>query len=277
MPSRRGRYATLVFCSSYNEPSKDLISSHIQMSDLVPSLAQTDGLLKTIDDEIETLQRKARGVRSHRNTLVPINRLPLEILAEIFYEVVGLHESTTRPSRTLSYYPMGCGTPRWLVVTFVCRAWRSLALGTSRLWSHMLFNENAERIELFLARSSTAPLMVTVWHAEGVTVVKTLFGVMHRVQELKLSETMLRAVPMLAEDRPHGSDSHALRTLTVGSTVPFPTATLVPTVAAATWPVISNLALNGGHSSLLHALVRPTLTSLSAAIISLWWTTSNTS
>ncbi|GJE90037.1 F-box protein [Phanerochaete sordida] len=233
------------------------------MSNQITSPAQADALLRAIDDEMETLQQKARDIKSQRNTLVPISRLPLELLADIFYEVVRLHDSTTRtrPSRPYGYSKYK--THRWLVVTFVCRAWRALALDTPRLWSHILFSDNAERMELFLARSCNAPLIAHAWHTQHTPVVRALFDVMHRVQELSLPPSMFRPIHELAEEKPHGLNSPVLRTITVSLGASSLSTVTIPSFTAAVWPKLSSLPLNDGNFSILQALVRPTLTNLS--------------
>ncbi|KAH9959020.1 hypothetical protein BC827DRAFT_1090255, partial [Russula dissimulans] len=70
------------------------------------------------------LEDTLRTLKSHRNTLAPISRLPPEALAAIFSFVSSsaLDES---------------GHLRWIRVTHVCRQWRQIALNYPRFWSNI--------------------------------------------------------------------------------------------------------------------------------------------
>lgn len=106
-----------------------------------------------MDDAIADVQRarpvmtdRARALKGHRNTLVPISRLPPEIFSQIFGECT--------PRRRLRDLEM-------LAFSQVCRYWRNLALGNPFLWNEpvLLF---PELTSMMLARAQGIPLVVDV-------------------------------------------------------------------------------------------------------------------
>lgn len=102
-----------------------------------------------IDQEIQRLTEQIRSLRSARNELAPISRLPVEILRTIF---------------------LLFGNPWWdcdpvedprLISSWVSRKWRNLALGIPHLWSTIDFT-NLERIDTCLIRARNVPLVVNL-------------------------------------------------------------------------------------------------------------------
>lgn len=61
------------------------------------------------------------------NSLVPISRLPQELLVKIFHQLGNITGRTE-------------GSLKWTVVSHVCRYWRESALQHPRLWDHFVFN-----------------------------------------------------------------------------------------------------------------------------------------
>ena len=102
-----------------------------------------------LDDEIAALTLALCNLRTQRNTLSPISRLPPEILASIF-----IHCACSRQKKQR-------GIPNWVNVSHVCRHWRDVALNCSTLWS-FLFVSSKYWTEELLARSKKAPLKVRV-------------------------------------------------------------------------------------------------------------------
>ncbi|TFK66144.1 hypothetical protein BDN72DRAFT_772415, partial [Pluteus cervinus] len=70
-----------------------------------------------IDQEITELVNKLLILRSKRNSLAPISRLPPELLTRIFF----LFQSGREDDST--YY-------QWIVITHVSSGWRKLILDT---------------------------------------------------------------------------------------------------------------------------------------------------
>jgi hypothetical protein len=96
-----------------------------------------------VDEEIAGLKALLRARQTRRNALMPINRLPREVLVEVFrYALDGSSKYKTLP------------------FILVCTLWREVALESPSLWSDLelwplpCFN-------VFLARAKEAPLTVT--------------------------------------------------------------------------------------------------------------------
>ncbi|KII86788.1 hypothetical protein PLICRDRAFT_93441 [Plicaturopsis crispa FD-325 SS-3] len=93
-----------------------------------------------------------RALKTRRNTFTHINRLPTEILSEIFLW-----------SRIGTFYPIFTPPPklsRWIRITHVCRHWRDVALDCPRLWNTIVPN-NPNWTREWLIRSKEAPLSIS--------------------------------------------------------------------------------------------------------------------
>jgi F-box-like len=119
-----------------------------------PSLAEsTTRLLQAIDDDIKSLEASVRDLKSRRNSLVSISRLPPEAIATVF-SFLSLPGGPVLPSPNAKPDRLG-----WLRVAHVCHLWREIALNQPRFWSHIDFNSltSAGASEI-LARAKMAPL-----------------------------------------------------------------------------------------------------------------------
>ncbi|KII85877.1 hypothetical protein PLICRDRAFT_299805 [Plicaturopsis crispa FD-325 SS-3] len=95
-----------------------------------------------IDEEIEALLRPIRPIRAlrtKRNALAPIHRLPTELLSEIF---------------------VYAARANWKGLTSVCSHWRYISLKCPLLWSQLLnpYHLRREWTELVLKRSKNSPI-----------------------------------------------------------------------------------------------------------------------
>ncbi|OBZ78077.1 hypothetical protein A0H81_02752 [Grifola frondosa] len=100
--------------------------------------------LAAIEDSINDLNETVLAMKSYRNTIIPIHRLPNELLARIFLQVV----AATLPSM------------RWMVVAQICHHWRAVALSSPRLWS-TICSQNIGCIRVHLRRSRSVPLDIS--------------------------------------------------------------------------------------------------------------------
>ena len=106
--------------------------------------AQTD-----IDSEIQRLNGRLCSLKSRRNSLCLISRLPPEVLSEVFLVFA---EQLQAQERFKTDY-------KWLTVTHVCRLWRHTALQHGRLWGKIDITR-PDRTSLFADRTKGAPLAV---------------------------------------------------------------------------------------------------------------------
>ncbi|KAF5341820.1 hypothetical protein D9611_001178 [Ephemerocybe angulata] len=112
-------------------------------------LSELKGEIKAREDEMCIL-------RNFRNSVLPVNLLPPEILSTILVSFVSETRRSTDHSRTA----LGKMEP-WLTVTRVCRHWRDVAMKCSRLWSNLSFSTPAFA-QVMLERSLQARLSISI-------------------------------------------------------------------------------------------------------------------
>ncbi|KAF7981064.1 hypothetical protein HWV62_35538 [Athelia sp. TMB] len=166
--------------------------------------------LLILDTEIGRLKKILKGLRhnrkalqrlsiGHHNVLNPTRRLPIEILGEIFIQL---------------QHMLG---GRSIAPTKVCRQWREVAIGTSKLWNHIkisyLNQMDVYMVPIWLQRSSGQPLTIelgrqgTVWgHAkrENTAVHDMIASHAHRWKDVKLhiTDTMVSFLQNIPGDFP---------------------------------------------------------------------------
>ncbi|KAJ6454382.1 hypothetical protein C8R45DRAFT_1037954 [Mycena sanguinolenta] len=130
---------------SQNALIDDLVRSHHQLptSQFSSILTSLSNQLASCDEEVARLRAKIDELGRHRTDLqeqynrcqtllVPVRRLPSEIVAEIFASIPNtvdtVNDATTIALRTLARADI-------LAVSQVCARWRAIALGTSSLWT----------------------------------------------------------------------------------------------------------------------------------------------
>ncbi|TFK65483.1 hypothetical protein BDN72DRAFT_962497, partial [Pluteus cervinus] len=87
-----------------------------------PHISDSQSLGQITRDEINQLEVKIRSLKSTRNSLIPIARLHHEILQEIF--IISSEEA---------------GEQAALLMSWISRSWREIALQTPALWSYLTF------------------------------------------------------------------------------------------------------------------------------------------
>jgi hypothetical protein len=90
-----------------------------------------------------------------RNSLLPIFRLPSEIVHYIF----ALVQKTELDSTKLDHREQGQASLKWINLTHVCRQWRDIALDSPTLWVHLPIG-NLRWVEEMLRRSKDSSLLV---------------------------------------------------------------------------------------------------------------------
>ncbi|KAI0288811.1 hypothetical protein BC826DRAFT_971340 [Russula brevipes] len=103
--------------------------------------------VEAIDNEIKSLEATIQALKCRRNMLVPISRLPAEILTAIFSLV------------SHSAWAQKFGRMEWIGVAQVCHQWREIALNYPHFWSYIdLTNVTAAHMAKILARTEMLPL-----------------------------------------------------------------------------------------------------------------------
>jgi hypothetical protein len=107
-----------------------------------------------VDEEILTRHLPVCTLRTQRNALSPISRLPDELLVDVFIHNAQEYYGS---SKRLAWAPPS--VPPWVNVSYVCHHWRTIALNCPILWTYLFFASRTWLAEL-LARSKMAPLRV---------------------------------------------------------------------------------------------------------------------
>ncbi|TFK70992.1 hypothetical protein BDN72DRAFT_765657, partial [Pluteus cervinus] len=87
---------------------------------------------KKIDAEILALQERIRSLRSSRNGLSLIHRLPPEVMSQIFMWLQSFYRGKLTEIPTHSNVK---SLQKWLYVTHVSRHWRNIARSSRTLYS----------------------------------------------------------------------------------------------------------------------------------------------
>ena len=106
----------------------------------------SDKARRQIDLEVQRLEDSIRLLRSRRNLLSPIARLPPELLCKIFSFCASQCAGAINPLE-------------WVRVTHVSRSWRAVALECPSLWSTLVFSRS-KWCEEMLKRSKMASLII---------------------------------------------------------------------------------------------------------------------
>ena len=237
-----------------------LIPNSISASLVTP--VDVDRLIKIEEESIKKSQNRILQLKTQRNMLSPICRIPQELLGEILVALASSYAAD---------YTSPCGRcwPYWTVVTEVCRYWRSVSLRTPRMWAciPLTYYDKSNLLSIFMARSGHAPLtLIQPLHSPGLMLpltqkLKMIISGFRRTQEasLVIGERVLR----LSEQTPGGLDAPYLRTLAlcIEPTI-SPAQTSFATIANASWPQLSSLQCIYGSFALVQALTRPSLTRL---------------
>ncbi|KAL1942190.1 hypothetical protein VTO73DRAFT_6254 [Trametes versicolor] len=128
------------------EPSQNVPAVSLTRAGILAARAE-------LFEQKEALERKIIHNSFLLNATVPVNKLPEELLVEIFcYNVV--HDVSHS-------YPGG----RWYRILAVCRHWRTVACRTATLWTNITIGQsrfNTIPLKTFLSRSQLMLLDVTV-------------------------------------------------------------------------------------------------------------------
>ncbi|TFY64547.1 hypothetical protein EVG20_g5902 [Dentipellis fragilis] len=161
--------------------------------------AETSGdrkkAVEVADQQLEELRRVTSAFQARRNYLVPIGRLPSEMIAHIFSFAVLVDP-------VLLYTPPNSGKEvkrlvlGWIKVTHVCRRWRQIALSNPALWVHLPCLSR-EWCEEAMARARPLPFIVQAdtggsWSPRMTAALSTAFSALSNTRVLDLT-----AVPQL--------------------------------------------------------------------------------
>ncbi|TFK66162.1 hypothetical protein BDN72DRAFT_844713 [Pluteus cervinus] len=139
----------------------------------------------TIDQEIAELRSRIRILNSRRNHLLPIARIPPELITQIFSFTQGRNPGEI----DYKYYD-------WTVVTQISSEWRNIAISSPELWTRMVQKGSGQLSQWAItsfSRSCAAPLCVDLINLNLVikgNIMEFVFSVlsqMYRIQRLNIS------------------------------------------------------------------------------------------
>jgi hypothetical protein len=152
-----------------------------------------------IDRDIARLEESIRALKSHRNELSPISRLPAEILCNIF-------------SLSILWNPES-----WTNFSQVSQHWRSLALNAPELWTDIPLSYPRWAQEM-LIRSKMAKLTIRsglsfeTSNPKTIETVRSCLHEMNRVEEINLSVIPELILEEIFRDLPKSAPQlHTLR------------------------------------------------------------------
>ncbi|KAG2012960.1 hypothetical protein CC2G_009906 [Coprinopsis cinerea AmutBmut pab1-1] len=145
-----------------------------------------------IDSRIAELEEEIRRLKSDRNELTEIARLPPEILTQVFIHYQQF--CTSAPCWGRRYYSSGKKIRLfdWTKVTHVSRCWRSTALGCMTLWSDIDTCLNAPWAVAMFERSKQSPISFRFSERsasskpEVADIIRKVFSQLHRLKGLNI-------------------------------------------------------------------------------------------
>ncbi|KAL1747601.1 hypothetical protein HDZ31DRAFT_61078 [Schizophyllum fasciatum] len=151
------------------------------MSEFMLEDASANDARRALDDEIEEHEQAIRTLKSRRNNLALIARLPPEVLCSIFILISRQGQSEYSNGISLD----------WTKVSHVCRYWRDCALECPRLWSAPSFQPSQKWGLEMLHRSKMAPLSIrtdtSYMTPKAVDAVNSALQQIHRISELHIT------------------------------------------------------------------------------------------
>jgi hypothetical protein len=123
--------------------------------------------LKDVEDKIEAMERQLLLLKQRRNSLVPVCRLPPELLARVFSIVQREDDPTDDPTDDPDF-AFDRRVRGWPRVTRVCTHFRVVAIQTPMLWNVHDFNRPVSTWrQLCLARAAGTPSCIRIIDGRG--------------------------------------------------------------------------------------------------------------
>lgn len=156
--------------------------------------------------ETEVMKHRAAIVRLqiHRNSLLPVAKLPAELLGEIF-----LSNLFASGVEDFAYPAKLDSRPCWIDVSHVSHRWREVALHTPRLWSYV-GTDNPGWLEASISRSKAVPLHVRIKRPTTSPLLLGFrdIGARNRIQELHLTAVLGPWIHLLDESQNTPTSEH---------------------------------------------------------------------
>lgn len=231
------------------------MEQRLRVHDTVTAFSQPDAIKAAqndIDSEIQRLNDCISSLKSRRNSLCTVSRLPPEVLSEVF--LVMAEQLQAQDRFRVDF--------KWISIARVCRLWRHIALQHGRLWGKIDMTK-PDRTGEFVDRSKGAPLAIRQSFTGSLAELPTAFtDPSHRYRELHLHAKEGQLGPNVL--RVLNSPIHApvLESLVLEVSDNYPEYTLPPTIFDYKAPALTRLQLQNVRMEWPAALF-PSLTHLS--------------
>lgn len=190
--------------------------------------AQTD-----IDREIRRLNSQICSLKSRRNSLCPVSRLPSEVLSEVF--LVFAEQLQAQERFKVDF--------KWITVAHVCRLWRDIALQHGRLWGKIDMTR-PDRSRVFADRSKGAPLAIRESFTGSLAELPLPFtDPSYRYRELHLRAKEGQLGPNVVQVLNSPIHAPVLESLVLEVSDNYPEYTLPPTIFDYKAPALTRLQL----------------------------------
>ncbi|KAJ7730696.1 hypothetical protein DFH07DRAFT_162242 [Mycena maculata] len=190
-----------------------LVGPREEMAALTDEIAALRALL---DERTSKRAVLDEFVAAHLALVSPVRRLPADIIRDIFVASLPSGQNSTIAEQDAP-----------LLLCHICRAWRSLALSTPRLWAslHIVAPPNVRMISLndtvnsWLSRSGVLPLAISVAvsptsrHIPDISMLHTLIAFSLRWEHIKFTFPTYESLSPLASLSP--TDVPILRTAAI--------------------------------------------------------------
>jgi len=227
----------------------------LRVHDTVTAFSQPDAIEAAqtdIDNEIQRLNSCICSLKSRRNLLCPVSRLPPEVLSEVFLELAEQLQAQDRFKVDL----------KWISVAHVCRLWRDIALQHGRLWGK-IDTTKPDRTRVFVDRSKGAPLAVRQSFIGSLAELPTAFtDPSYRYRELHLRAKEGQLGPNVLQILNSPIHAPVLESIALEVSDNYPEYTLPPTVFDYKAPALTRLQLQNVRMEWPTSLF-PSLTHLS--------------
>ncbi|KAI0747350.1 hypothetical protein BC629DRAFT_1599400 [Irpex lacteus] len=211
------RDLTLSTTGSSPEPSDKIVNDR---SDPSPVRFRVSVDIEKVQGTTMQAASALRGVLTLYNKLLPVNRLPPELLGAIFEHTINSPRSVK-----LGMDPPNCPWPN---IHSVCRRWRSIAIRTPALWSYICVRkrhyssshheDREDIISTSFERSGALPLTIainnTAGHLHGymfgTSLSDDLLPIVSRIREVRLHRYLQRKILDLFASGSSGSKLEVL-------------------------------------------------------------------
>ncbi|KAF6741301.1 hypothetical protein DFP72DRAFT_945797 [Ephemerocybe angulata] len=189
--------------SALSTPRHDLpVSSATQLLANSSGVQNIQEYHERLVRRVNELENEVRIMKSAHNAVLPICRLPAEILSSIFILVYpGFHAN-----RSLPY----C-----FVLSHVCWHWKTVALGCSAIWADLDHTVRPTLAGLMLRRSRNAPLTIQYWFPDRrhERLIRTILSQTPRLHQIRIVDSFDGAFDLVEAFSEFGGYAPSLHTL----------------------------------------------------------------